>query len=658
LKARLVTPTVGLKRVGYVSAAAVAALVGAFAAVPFVVQADAVRAAVQAEIRYATGFDPILGGEVSISSFPSTSASFASVTLNGDVEGQPALSAERLTARLRLLPLLVGRIEVADITLTRPQVLVDVDADGRTNWAGLISTLARTLSPDNRSGRMVSFSEIRLADGSVRVRNQARGTTETLDGVELSLAWPSISKSFGATGNFLWRGEKVDASLNVADFVAALTGDRSGIKLRLSGAPLKLAFDGHIGHRPTLKIEGMVAADSPSLRNALMWMGQEPLPGGGFGRFALKAQTSVVGSTVALSSVNVELDGNSAEGVLTFAGDTRPLLQGTLAADEFDATTYLSEIRLLGSNDRTWSRVPIALEGFTTLDFDLRLSASRMLIGGSRFGKTAVSTSLRNGRFAVTVGESQAFGGMLKGSVGLAKSAAGADLKAQLTFTDVDLEACLNAIFGVRKLEGRGNMALTLEASGSDVASITRAITGAGTLTAVQGALTGLNVEQALRRLERRPLSGAGDFRTGRTPFDRLAVSVKVAGGTAKLDSVELEGSSVRLALGGSASIPGRDLDLQGVATLAPAALRDGARGFELPFAVRGRWDDPVMVPDVQALIRRSGAAAPLLDAVRGGQSREAVRSAIDQVTRGAEAPLASAPAVPVEEAPASAAAQ
>ena len=41
-------------------------------------------------------------------------------------------------------------------------------------------------------------------------------------------------------------------------------------------------------------------------------------------------------------AVNLELDGNSAEGVLTFAADGRQTLQGTLAADEINLTPYLS----------------------------------------------------------------------------------------------------------------------------------------------------------------------------------------------------------------------------------------------------------------------------------------------------------------------------
>ena len=96
---------------------------------------------------------------------------------------------------------------------------------------------------------------------------------------------------------------------------------------------------------------------------------------------------------------------------------------------------------------------------------------------------------------------------------------------------------------------------------------------------------------------------------------------------------MRLEGGAIRLALGGSASIPTRDLDLRGTATLVSASA-GAAPAFELPFVVQGSWDDPILLPDAQSLISRSNAAAPLLDAVRDRKTRDAVRSVIDRLNR------------------------
>src|SRR5260221_11110151 len=116
--------------------------------------------------------------------------------------------------------------------------------------------------------------------------------------MDLARAWPSISRSFAATGQFDWRGERVDGSVSASDFIALLSGDRSGLKARLASAPLKLAFDGTVANRTSTMMEGTVTIDSLSLRNPLRWMGQPPPGSGGFVRFALQAGAHAMGGAV------------------------------------------------------------------------------------------------------------------------------------------------------------------------------------------------------------------------------------------------------------------------------------------------------------------------------------------------------------------------
>jgi AsmA protein len=637
------TTATGLKRLGFVLLAVIAGGLAVLTTAGYLISADTVRQRVLAEIREVTGLDPVLRGKASVSLFPSGSVNFADVAL-GDAK-QPALVAERLTARLRFFPLLIGRVEIADVSLDHPRIVIEFLQNGQSNWSGLIDALTRSQATAHR---VAAFSEMRIDGGTVTIRDEARQFNETLYGVEFSLAWPSISKTFGATGRLIWRDAPLDASLTLADFAAALSGSRSGVKLRVAGPPMKTAFDGAVSFKP-LKIEGTLAADAPSLRNALIWSGQKPLPGGGFGRFAIKARTNVVGGTIGLSSVNVELDGNSAEGVLTFAADGRQTLQGTLAAETLDLTPYVSTVRLIAANERAWNNGRITLDGLAGMDLDLRLSAANVIVSSAKLGRTAIAANLRNGHLVLTVGEAQAYGGVIKGSMTLANFEQGVDIKSQLNFNDVDLESCLGQLFGLRRLEGKGNIALIVDGSGDSVLGVTQTLNGTANLTAMNGALAGLNVEQLLRRLERRPLSGGGEFRTGRTPFDKMTVALKINQGVVSVEDVKIEGAAVVLGLIGSASIPARELDLKGTAALV-APPKPGATPFELPFIVQGSWDDPIMLPDPESLIRRSGAAAPLLNAVRERSTRDSVRSAIERLTGGAPAPAVgteTAPATP-----------
>ena len=623
------TAATGLKRLTIAVATMVAAAFVTLVALSFLIPATSVRDAVDREIHAVTGLEPVLRGSISISLFPSGTVSFHNVLLGNDPNGQAAVVADELIAHLRYFPLLAGRIEIADVTLVRPTITVDFQPNGESNWSGLIQSLAHALEPN--PDRTASFSEIGIHEGTVIVHNAHAGkdSEERLDGVDFQLAWPSISRSFGANGRFVWHDEPIEASLTLTDFLAALSGDRSGLKLRLSGAPLKVAFDGAATYQPALKVEGTLSVDSPSLRDAMHWTDASKLPFGGFGRFALRAQSTIGGGAVSLSSVNVELDGNTAEGALTLATDGHRGVQGTLAADALDLTPYISGIRVLATNERNWNRLPISLDGLTDFDLDLRLSAASVKIAGAQLGRTAIAANMRGGKLDLAIGEAQAFGGTAKGSLGLIGAEGSATVTSRLQFLDVDLASCLGQMFGVHKLEGRGNLALNLDGSGASVLALARTLNGSANLTAHGGALAGVNVEQWLRRLERRPLSGNGDFRSGRTPFDQLTLNLKVVQGVVSVDDMHVEGPAVRIAAGGQALVPTRELDLKGVATLISSTT---GNEFALPFIVTGQWDDPVMLPDPQSLIRRSGAAAPLLDAIKERTAGSAVRSVIDQL--------------------------
>jgi AsmA protein len=172
---------------------------------------------------------------------------------------------------------------------------------------------------------------------------------------------------------------------------------------------------------------------------------------------------------------------------------------------------------------------------------------------------------------------------------------------------------------------------VSLSASGSSPFGLAQSLDGTATLTGHDGAISGFNVEQLLKRLERRPLSGGGNFRNGSTPYDNLTISVKFADGTATAEDIRIEGPASRVTVTGTASVPAREYDLKGVASLVSSG--NGGTAFDLPFVVQGPWDDPLIFPDPESLIRRAPAAAPLLDAVKDRKTRDAVRSVIERFT-------------------------
>ena len=92
----------------------------------------------------------------------------------------------------------------------------------------------------------------------------------------------------------------------------------------------------------------------------------------------------------------------------------------------------------------------------------------------------------------------------------------------------------------------------------ASVAQVLSSLRGTAKVALANGEVTGLDLEQALRRLEKRPLSIASDMRSGRTAFSEAQLDLDIAGGMAKVVTLEARGAGVDISVTGSASIARR----------------------------------------------------------------------------------------------------
>jgi len=578
---------------------------------PYLVPERDIRAALTQSLAAATGADPRIEGETRFTLLPRPAIRLDGVRFGG---AEPsAFASGSLHATIRLLPLLLGRVEIASLVFERPRLLIEIGNEG-AKLVGLPLRLA-----DNSAE--AAQPNIRIVDGTAELRG-AGGRSESLSALEWSFSWRGTE--LVAKGSFQWRNIPANASLLITDPNGLAAGSRTPFRLRLEAEPLRVSFEGGLAFRKGIQAEGVLAAESNSLRTALAWGGIEPPTKGGFGPFSLKAQATLTPAGLALSGLAIELDGNRAQGGLTLTRDgDRPLAQGTLASETADFSRYASGFSMKGPNGRDWSEAPLdvkALEGF---DLDLRLSAGRILFNKTELERVAMAAAVRAGRFTLSVGEAQIFGGMLHATAAIGPAAAGTEIKLEANLKDFDAERGLGELAGIRRLEGAASLALLLSGSGTSVSAIARNLQGQAELSVQNGSFNGFNVEQALRRLERKPRSAAADLRGGRTPFDHLAAKLQVTEGNASVQTAELQNALVRVTLTGLASIPRRDLDLRGIASLTrPAESGNAAVAtFDLPFFLRGSWDDPMLAPDPSALIRHS-EASPLAPAAASGSRR------------------------------------
>ena len=222
------------------------------------------------------------------------------------------------------------------------------------------------------------------------------------------------------------------------------------------------------------------------------------------------------------------------------------------------------------------------------------------------------SILLNGGKLEITLGDAEAYGGSLKGRADIAHGPAGLDLHVAANFSHVDSAAFLGDVLHDTHVSGDANGQITLDGHGASLAAIMHSLAGRGQVKLADGEVSGVDLEQALRRMEKRPLSIATEVRTGRTSFTSASGAVDISGGNAEMDHCAASGPGVELAMTGSTEIGDRSLDLHVVARQTGVDTSN-PNAPQLRLDLMGSWDDPALVLDTASLIRRSAVAAPLL---------------------------------------------
>jgi AsmA protein len=260
-----------------------------------------------------------------------------------------------------------------------------------------------------------------------------------------------------------------------------------------------------------------------------------------------------------------------------------------------------------------WSKDHLSLSSLHIADMDLRISATKARLARTTFEDIGASLLLADGQLDVSLGQARVYGGQIKGRVTLTSLEPDVSLRTAMSFTKIDSFALTKDAFRQLRMSGEAEGQIYLQGQGETIEEMMRALEGSIDTQFRNGDLHGIDLEQALRRLDKRPLSLLTDMRSGRTGFETTLVSAKLKNGVVDFTEALVSGLGVQLALSGTASVPERSLMLRAAARqTGPSA----ANGPQLMLDIRGSWDDPQIILDKESLIRRSDAAAPLLRAL------------------------------------------
>ena len=602
-------------------------------ALPFIVLAGAAIAAmlipstvyqeqIETAASEALGREVTIAGPVKVGILPRIEAQAGNVTI-ANASGFTAASfaeVQDLRARLNILPLFTGRIEVAEFVLVEPTLSLETLADGRSNWT--FDTMAAEGAAQTSSGAFkrtpgaigvdASFGDVRLENGSARFIDRASGAEHELADINIAIGLDSLAKPLVVDGGFTLDGLATTVDVRLETLKDFLEGRRAPLKAKITSDALTLAFDGAFTESEDVEFAGRLSVESPSLRGLAAIAGAELPPGDGvYERFSLKGEASASPQAASFTNAELAFDAIRARGdaAISLSG-ARPKITGTFDVGALNVNPYLpqasTEAAQGGEGDGGWSEEPIDLAPLELVDADLTLNVGPLTFDKLVFDRAAMTAVVNNGRLQADLTDLSAYGasGTMQVVANARSAQPGFAIKADLD--GLSAQPFLKAAANFVALEGLGTARLDITTKGTSVADVMRGLNGGGKFAFREGTIAGVDLAEAARSAEALTrgefsLTAFGPSRS--TAFSDLIGAFKLNNGVAELDELTLSTDGATVSGGGALDIGGQSMSV----TLAPQLTEGDLAGLPVPLKLSGAWGDVSFNVDSSAL---SGAIA------------------------------------------------
>lgn len=599
-----------MKRTALLAGVVIALVILAVVAVPNLISADRIKQRIAENIIAMTGRQVVLTGAPVLTIYPNVAITVAGLTIaNPDgTSGDPLLTSDSVTARVRLFPLLMGNAQFDLIELTKPRIHLVTNVDGGTNFAlpapagsGAASPAAprtdATASPTAEPRRPVAVAgtaspapprRIKITAGTLVYDDVATARHEEVSEIDMEAAWRDATAPITGTGVARWHGELVEFNGQLGDPRALINGTPSSLRLALAARPIRVSFTGTVGPA----IEGSLNVSTPALRRLLEWAGAVKPMGNGptLGAASLQGKIDWQDRDISFADAKIELDGNMAVGAFTYNYVGRkPLVEGTLASPRLDFSAYLEALKgdttaLIGA-----ASLPLA----DVLDADFRVSSDEILIGPLRFIKAAGAVTMKAASVMLSLTQAGIYDGLLTADAKVARFGERLVSEATGKLTNVAARPALSDLAAVQSVAGIASGSFEFRTQGANWGEFVQGLTARGSFSVANGTLSGLDVNDLASLVDAPALPlapGAGSM-----PFGKLSATVTLDSGIIETKDAVVSGANYRIDVKGWASLASGLVNA--TATLAPPAV-GSVPGKAIPIAISGNWRRPLFELD------------------------------------------------------------
>jgi AsmA protein len=590
----------GIKIAGIVVLSIVAFIMAAAFILPYVITLDKYKGIIEEKMEQALKRDVSLG-KLRLSILPTLGAKIENLVISNPpgFSQTPLLSLDALKVRVKIIPLLFGRKEIAGLTLNHPVIFIEKDQKGKTNIPYMEET-----GKTERKGRLES--------GTVRTEK-----SKALQGLALNQASLRKGKFIYLDRSTIPAQELVieDIDLDIKDLAL---DKKIQYKLSLQWSPGKIVLDGWVGpfgetiDLTNIPLQGRLQADLPDLAVLMKKLsagGEGPLAGGvkadvrftGHKGSSLKTQGEIALNDLSIAqTIRIK-------GPLALTGDLSQSSHGTPSLS-VDINSPHLDVTLVEKKKGTSREAPSSEKKPATkkqgtkgggLEGQAKVIVKEGTFQGSDFHDFLLAAEMKGGEIRITRFSCAVFKGQMEGDGVLNTAHEPSPFRMKAKITGVDLDAVLTALASSKgTMKGRLNGDVDLSGAGFSLDTLKKNLTGTGTVAVKEGELTWLD-------LINRIVGAVGGKIGGKekTTFDNLHTSFTVKNGVVTLPDMLMSQKDTALKLRGDVGLDST-LKMEGEAHLPASTtgdlsgkgwrfLTDDQGRLTIPFTLHGALKDP-----------------------------------------------------------------
>ena len=329
----------------------VALLVAAVAVAPALIDINSYKPLIVSQVKTATGRDLVIDGPISLSLLPTPTVSVTGVKFFNAAGSKNAnmVEVKSVTVQPSLLPLLVGRIEVGEVTLVEPKIVLEINAEGKPNWEFAPSVAeAKPAAAKPSSPRPLSLGRLTIDNGTLIFSDSKAGLSVVGEKANFSASVGSIDGPYTLAGGATVNGAPLKLDLAVG--ARGASGHSADVALQAGGG--KLGFKGTLSKLgAAAKVTGIASVSADSLTTfvgTLVKLSGQPepaLPPLLAGKFTFDGAIDVSQTAVAARDFKMALGQDSGSGTLAVTLKPKLGVEGRLSVPKLDLDRWLAALQ-------------------------------------------------------------------------------------------------------------------------------------------------------------------------------------------------------------------------------------------------------------------------------------------------------------------------